>query len=372
MVAVTAIRKAGLTLGAVAAAAAMVLGVAGTRGGAEAAHANGAVYVLSNQAAANSVLVYERNSDGSLDPAGSVPTGGLGTGSGLGSQGSIVLSDSGRYLFAVNAGSDDITSFEVTSHGLEAVDRIASGGIRPTSITEEDGLVYVLNAGGTGNITGFTVDHGDLEMIPGSTRPLSGGATNPAQVQFSPDGRVLVVSERATNQLSTYTVGRHGRATGPQVFASSGSVPFGFDFAGRNKLVVSEAAPGAASSYRLSRDGDLDLVDGTVVNGNAAACWLVVSKNGHFAYTTNAASATISGYRIAWNGDLSLLDADGVTATTSAQPLDMDISGNGRFLYAVTGNGHAVNAFRIGADGSLTAVDTDGGLPAGAVGIAAQ
>jgi hypothetical protein len=65
---------------------------------------SGTVYVLTNAAAGNAVVVFERVADGTLMQAGAVPTGGKGTGSGLGSQGALVLSDNGHWLFAVNAG----------------------------------------------------------------------------------------------------------------------------------------------------------------------------------------------------------------------------------------------------------------------------
>ena len=48
---------------------------------------NGAVYTLSNAAGGNEVLVYERSANGALAFQGSYPTGGLGRGAGLGSQG---------------------------------------------------------------------------------------------------------------------------------------------------------------------------------------------------------------------------------------------------------------------------------------------
>src|SRR4029077_626960 len=102
---------------------------------------------------------------------------GLGTGSGLGSQGALVLSENGRWLFAVNAGSDDISVFSVDREELTLASRVSSGGTRPISMTVYRDLLYVLNAGGSGNITGFNIGrHGALTPISNSTRPLSGGA----------------------------------------------------------------------------------------------------------------------------------------------------------------------------------------------------
>jgi len=68
----------------------------------------GAVFTLTNSPAGNRVLVWERATNGSLLATGAVPTGGTGTGAGLGSQGALTLSNNHRWLYAVNPGSDEI------------------------------------------------------------------------------------------------------------------------------------------------------------------------------------------------------------------------------------------------------------------------
>jgi len=156
-----------------------------------------AVYTLTNQVAGNAVAVFHRAADGTLTAAGTIATGGTGTGAGLGSQGAVVLSDDGRQLFAVNAGSNDVSVFNAGPAGLSLASRTASGGTLPISLTVHGNVLYVLNAGGTGNISGFTVGTtGGLAAIQGSTQPLSGTNVGPAQVSFSPDGRRLVVTRR--------------------------------------------------------------------------------------------------------------------------------------------------------------------------------
>ena len=123
----------------------------------------------------------------------------------------------------------------------------------PTSLTVDDGLLYVLNAGGGGSIVGFTVDHGDLVQLAASARPLSGSATAPAQVSFTPAGEQLVVTERATQRIDLYAVGGDGYATGPTVVDSEGVTPFGFGFDNKGHLVVSEAFGGAPTPARCRR-----------------------------------------------------------------------------------------------------------------------
>jgi len=135
---------------------------------------NGAVFTATNAASGNTVLAFKRAEDGTLTPAGSYATGGLGSGVSLGSQGAVTLSDNGRWLFVVDAGSSDIATFAVRDGGVTLVGRIASGGTNPISVTTSGNLVYALNAGNP-NVSGFTVAaDGALTPIANSTRALTG------------------------------------------------------------------------------------------------------------------------------------------------------------------------------------------------------
>src|SRR5262245_24133453 len=160
----------------------------------------GSVFTLSNSTGGNAVLVYGRAPDGTLTPRGSYPTGGVGTGGGLGSQGALVLSDDRRWLAGVNAGSNSVSLFAVRSNGLELVETAPTGS-QPISVTIHDRLLYVLDAGSGGSITGFTIDRDGLTPIAGSTRPLGVGGSAPAQVAFSPDGDTLVVTEKGSSSI---------------------------------------------------------------------------------------------------------------------------------------------------------------------------
>jgi 6-phosphogluconolactonase len=170
---------------------------------------SGAVYTLTNQSMGNSVIVFHRAADGTLTLAGSFPTGGTGTGTGpdpLGSQGAVVLDESNSLLFAVSAGSNQVSAFAVDGDRLQLLNTIGSGGSRPISVAVHGSLVYVLNAGGSPNIAGFTIEPwtNKLVALQGSQCPLAGGtAANPAEISFSLDGRVLMVTEKATQTIDT-------------------------------------------------------------------------------------------------------------------------------------------------------------------------
>lgn len=339
----------------------------------------GLLFTMTNDAGGNEVLVFERSSDGTLTQQGSYSTGGLGTGAGLGNQGGVILSKGKRLLLVCNAGSNDISVFRVKHGGLSLVDRVPSGGDTPISVTIHGRLVYVLNAGGDGNISGFVVrGNGHLRPISGSERPLSGSGTGPAQIAFSNNGRVLVVTEKAVNQILTYRVDRRGQTDGPEVFASSGNTPFGFAFSHKGYLVVSEAFGGmpnvtAASSYRVYNNGQLNVISPSVASGQTAACWIIITGNDKYAYSTNTGSGNITGYKIRHNGSIELLDPSGISGDTGtgSKPIDMAISRANRYLYSLNSGTQNISIFRIKHDGSLDHIEETGSLPTAANGLAA-
>jgi 6-phosphogluconolactonase (cycloisomerase 2 family) len=355
-----------LLVGVLAAASAVFAGAA------SAAHASpGVVFTLGNQPGGNAVLVYDRSAAGTLTPAGSYPTGGLGSGGGLGSQGSVILAAHGHRLFAVNAASNSVTEFKVDKDRLKWVTTVPSGGSTPISLTYREHVLYVLNAGGAGNIAGFRQDGESLTPLAGSTQSLGAGSSGPAEVAFTPDGEALVVTEKNSNTIDVYPLDRHGLAGAPNVSASAGGTPFGFDFGGGH-LLVSEAA-GSASSYNVGPAG-ASVISGAVTTHQAAPCWLIATVDGKYAYTANAGSGSLSGFSVSPSGALTLLDPSGVTASLGAtsHPLDETVSSGGEFLYNLTDGLHRITGFRINANGSLTQVDQIAGLPSGAAGIAAS
>ncbi len=351
---------------------------------------DGVVYIASNSAGGNEILVFDRNERGSLSFARAVATGGLGTGGGLGNQGGLVLSADGRWLLVVNAGSHDVSVFRVNGSELVLTSRTPAGGQRPVSVTLDGDLVYVLNAGGAvggaDNIAGFRLDRrGRLLAIPDAVQALSGPNTAPAQIGFTPDGGFLVVTERATNLIAVFSLvgdeedGKDGVARPGEFHPSAGLTPFGFAFDKRGHLHAAEAAGGATdassvSSYQVTHDGSLEIISGAVPTTETAACWLVITEDGRSAFTTNTGSGTVSAFRIDPDGMLALRDADGVAAHTGvgSAPADAALSAGGQFLYTRNGGNGTISAFSVNGDGTLTALSTVGGLPGGANGVAAR
>jgi len=341
----------------------------------------GKVFTATNSPVGNELIVLGRAADGSLALMERLATQGVGTGAGLGSQGAVTLSGDGRMVLVVNAASHTLSLFSLTGLRPALVSVIDSGGLTPISVSESNGLVYVLNAGGAGNVAGFRLAPAGLQPIAGSTRALSAaGGTGPAQVGFSSDGGTLLVTEKATNKLISWRVDMKSGLLGSRtVTPSAGVTPFGFAFDNRDRVFVSEAVGGAAlasttSSYVFAEQQPAKamLVSASVPTLQTAACWVAVTPNGKFAYTGNAGSSSISQYQVGRDGSLALAEAAAGVTGIGTGVTDLAVSRSGQALYALAPGAMRVVAFEVGADGRLAPSSTLTGLPGMMVGLAAN
>ncbi len=298
--------------------------------------AGGFVYVQTNDADHNEVVVFARRSGGELERLGSHLSGGKGSGEPhLPSQSSVVLD--GDRLFVTNAGSDDVSLFALEGDQAALLDRVASGGSTPRSIAVNGDRVYVLNTGGEPNVAGFALDGDRLVAVEGSTRRAG---SDPAQVAFSPDGRTLLVTDRA-DKIYAFAIDGDGRAQDKVTHESSGATPYGFDLREDGVLVVTEAAgaqvgKASASSYKLGGPAQLAPVSGAVASTRSEVCWAVISKDGQTVFVTNFGDGTISTYAIDADGSIALRDAVAATTVDGTPGIrDEALSSDGEYLYAL-------------------------------------
>jgi 6-phosphogluconolactonase len=336
-----------------------------------------AVYVQTNTAP-NEVIAFRRTGDGSLDRIGSVATGGDGAGSPhLQSQGSVALTREGRNLLVTNAASDDLSVFSVAADGsIELRDRVRTGAI-PRSVDEHDGLVVVLNTGEPG-LASFRLHTDGIAAVEGGEQALATSDADPAQVAFSPDGSMVVITQRGTDSIVTYALAADGTLGDPREIASQGPTPYGFAFTSGGTLVVTEAfraekGAAAASSYAIAADGALEPLTASVGNGRSEICWAVVTPDDRFAFTTNFADGAVSRFAISADGSLSLEDATAGIAVDGMPGLrDEDLSSDVRFLYALDADGGRIYGWSVDAEGTLEPVGSWDGLPATVAGLAAS
>jgi len=389
----------------------------------------GAIYAGTNRLFGNSIAAFGRSANGMLTPIAEYATGGFGgifDGSGEGldpliSEDSIVAVDN-RFLLAVNPGSNTIASLRINANfSLTLIGTAPTGGVGPVTIAYRNGLVYVANVDTdgaflgppdqSGSITGFRLDlaSGQLTPIAGSTRNLG---SRPSNIEFSPDGRLLVVSSvnagssmlasRSTAELTTYGVLADGNLTAGAQGTAASTLPgnaagrnlptaIGFEIVergGRNFVIATEAREflpngnpgmlpmfqtGSVSTWELNGDGSLsprsqDVLTGpSVTSGPTSACWIVVAPNRESFWVASASGATISAYRLNSDGTVSLIDGRAAAGSPAvpgaANPLatadgfiDIAVSSDGAFVYQLLGVEGTINVYRVGANSSLSLI----------------
>jgi 6-phosphogluconolactonase (cycloisomerase 2 family) len=355
----------------------------------------GAVYTETNDLANNAVVVFDRYANGSLKQRQVVSSGGKGgsqTQPGcpsctiLDTQGELALTSNGKLLFAVNAGSNTISSFLETATGLKLVDQKSSGGVFPNSLTVRGHVLYTLNSNSL-NISGFRFSSsGHMTPIPGSSVALTAGATPglPRQISFDHTGKVLVVTLLGPPFIDTFVLGA-GSVPGPgTAYPATTELPFGFAFDSHNRLVVSQISsmtgPGSAASYSLSNAGVLAPLS-TQTSGGALPCWVSITNNGKYAFVVNTggpapSGATVGRLAIAPSGALSLL---GTTPNLGEfAKTDPALSRDSKYLYVlapsiVAGNTSRIDVYRVSQGGNLTLIEsTPKELAVGASGLVAR
>lgn len=333
----------------------------------------GYVYTMSNDAGANSILIYKQEANGKLKWKTTVNSGGAGNGMGLGSQGALALDKKHRQLYAVNPGGNSVSAFKVSKDGMLSLSQtIAVDGSTPVSLTVHNSLLYVVNDGG--NICGFKISgNGGLSKIDGSVRSLSAATADPAEILFKPDGSLLLVTEKATNMIATFEVNSNGVAQPGEFHPAQAQTPFGFVFDGRHHAIITNAFGGApdastVTSFSIDDNGMVQLISNEP-DHEAAACWVVLSKDHNYAFVTNTGSNSISSLIVNNNGSLKLIDS--VAVSTGAAPADIIISGNGKFAYNVNGMAHSVGQYKILNNGRLQSLGDLPGLPMAAAGLVA-
>ena len=338
----------------------------------------GAVFVQTDDLRHNSIVSFRRDADGHLQRVGEFFTGGRGGVEqdvpldSLASQDSLTYDAAHRLLFAVNAGSNTVTSFRVTGAHLTRLQTVRSGGVFPVSVSAGHDRLYVLNAGASGNVTGYRINPtGRLTALPDGSRDL--GLTNaarpafitaPADIAQTVDGDHVIVTTKANNTIDVFNV-RNGGLSAPVKNPAAATVPFAVSFDSRGRLAVANAGDSSVSSYRLRDDGTLQSITAGTRDGQAALCWLVGTGDTFFG--GNAGSSTISAFSIAGDGTVSLTGTpDGVVAHTgggTGGTIDLAITSDQRFLYAENAFAGTVEAYRIQRDHTLQLVDTATGLP---------
>lgn len=333
-----------------------------------------AVYVMTNESSGNNVLVYSRSAAGKLTPIQTISTQGLGSGGNndpLASQGALTMNAGGTLLLAVNAGSNQVTSFTITPTGLTFNNIVSSGGSGPVSVAISGSHAFVVNHAGTPNISEYSIaTNGKLTLMPGS-RALPGGLNAaPGQISVTPDGKVVVVTEKMTNLIDLFPLTAGGHVAS---IPSNNIGPFGFAFGPSQSLIVTEAINSTISSYSIAEgtNPSMSTITDSLPDTGGTACWIAMSPDLSIAYVINSMSRTISTLAVSPTGQLSLIQAVAANGGVKNGLIDVAITHDGKFLYVESSTTGLVEGYAVNG-GTLTPIGVVTGLPISIQGIAAR
>ncbi|GAB4078761.1 lactonase family protein [Nostocoides australiense] len=330
----------------------------------------GNVYALTNDPMGNAVVAYTRDSMGMLMMSGTYLTGGKGASlhgavvDRTASQGALAADRRHGKLYAVNPGSNTLTVFSMTNGMLKRTQTVSTHGTFPVSVAvSPDGMrVFVLNARRGGSIQGYQLVDGRLVAKMSWNRKLmldtmSGTdmefVSTPGQVGFSPDGRNLIVTTKASSHsILVWPMTKDGAfRTEPTVNTIAGAVPFAFDFDMHGRLNVANAGTGTVGTYGI-RSGGMLMPYGQTPTKGEAVCWLAVHDD--LIVSSNTGSNTVTSLRSRAAAPVRL----GVMKTGAA-PVDSTFSRDGRYFYVQTGGTNMIETYRVSATGVLKKMDAD-------------
>ena len=280
----------------------------------------------------------------------------------------LALHPSGKYLYAANSGSNNISLYTISSTGaLTEVTPRTNAGTSPTllAIDSAGSFLYVVNSGSF-DISVFSIDSSTGQLAPvaqpsGPTTPIGLQAMNLA---LTPSGNFLYVTgEEGAQGTSTGVIwafpvsqGIIGPVPVPNSPFLTGNNPLGLaiDSTGSH-LYTANKQDNSLSTFTINSDGSLAAVGSAIGESFAAPVALLIDKSGKYLYVANQGSSNVAAYSIGSDGSLTLLS--GSPFSTGSQPgvLASDSSGN----YLFVGYSSAIQSFALNSgSGSLTSIAT--------------
>jgi 6-phosphogluconolactonase (cycloisomerase 2 family) len=196
------------------------------------------IYVETNDSNQNAILAYVNNGDGQLQQLAGSPfiTGGRGATSVFlnNSDNEVIISNDHKFLLAVNAGSNNITVFNIHSDGtLSPVpgSPFPSGGGVPSSMAQYQQYIYVANKSGfieqnyhyPPNYVALRLgSDGSLTIVPGARADVTQGS--PCNVLIARNNPFLFGAE-FSNHISNYIINSNASlGYGPTPFVPAADV----------------------------------------------------------------------------------------------------------------------------------------------------
>jgi 6-phosphogluconolactonase (cycloisomerase 2 family) len=384
--------------------------------------AGGHLYMQTNEVE-NAIIHYQWSANGTLTEVERVATGGAGSGelspiyhinrpNDFEGAGSVILTPDRRFLFATNAGDNSVSSFAVDKAGrltLQDVKRTGntqSGGAKSLAYAPSSRTLFVVHTFGPDHLRLMSVD-GEGKLTPRpepySVNTMDWNNRVPTMAVLSPDGKLLfvgttfdelpsrknpdgslilwiphkdgalhVIASNAPDPdgIVVFPVGEDGALREPSFYDARGASPFYIAFlhSRPDTFVVGYAVSNGVSIGKVDTNGKITVSAPVTLDTSAGLpselCWLAVSPNDRWVFTTNFGYSDISSFRIDGDalsiakdpaspkvpGDGSFRAIDGVV---SSGPSDSWLSPDGAYLYQIYGNASKLVGYATQPDGSL-------------------
>ena len=377
----------------------------------------------------NTIIHYHRFANGVLTEVERAATGGAGSGllspiyhtsrpNHFEGAGSVILTPDRRFLFTTNGGDNSVSSFAVDKEGrLKLLDvkptgNPTNGGAKSLAYAPSSRTLFVLHTFGPDHVRLMSVDEkGNLTARPeqysvntpdwpnrgptmavlspdakfllvGTTFDELPSRKNPdgsviLWIPHGPDGLLHVIASNAPDPdgLIVFPVDGDGTLGAASFQDAKAASPFYIAFLnGRpDTFVIAYAVSDGCAMATINRDGKIDV--GPLVKIDTSRglpselCWLAVSPDDRFVYTTNFGYSYVSSFQI--NGkELSIakdpacpkVPGDGtfraIDGTVSSGPSDSWLSPDGAYLYQIYGNASKLVGYATRPDGSLREITT--------------
>lgn len=295
------------------------------------------VYIITNPDGPNAVAAYARNpKTGKLKFIASYPTGGDGSNFVLGVSEDSLVTD-GSYLYAVNAGSNNISTLAIQRNGaLQLVGSpVSSGGLSPVSLAVRKGLLYVANQGDAdtpANLTGFTIENGSLTPLNDSTVQLNFNDA-PGDILFNKAGNILIGTRVGGSIIDSYQVNSNGRLSRvTRLVRQPGAFGAAFSPVADQQLLVTFGAGATNMSYLVSDEGQISPISTAIEAEAGDPCWVVFSQDGTYAWIDSFLTNILSLYKVDANGALNFVSRDNTT-DVGLFSADIALSSDDKYLY---------------------------------------
>jgi 6-phosphogluconolactonase (cycloisomerase 2 family) len=410
-------------LAGVAAVAAVAVTIPEIAAAQQSNHRGGHLYMQTNETR-NAIIHYRLAASGTLTEVERVATGGAGSGelspiyhinrpNDFEGAGSVILTPDRHFLFTTNAGDNSVSSFAVDKEGrvtlldVKRTGNTTSGGAKSLAYAPSSRTLFVVHTFGPDHLRLMSVDaKGKLTARPErysvSTRDwpnrvptmavlspdgkflLLGTTFDELPSRKNPDGSVIIWIPRPDGTLHiiasnapdpdgivVFPVGGDGGLGEPSLYDAKGASPFYFAFLHNrpDTFIIAYAVSDGLAMGRIDADGKISVISPLVKLDTSAGlpselCWLQVSPDDRFVFTTNFGYSTVSSYRIDGNV-LSIakdpagpkVPGDGtfraLNGTVGSGPSDSWLTPDGAYLYQIYGNASKLVGYATQPDGSL-------------------